>query len=147
MRACYQRADATLFTSMIEHEAFGLVPLEAMVSGCSVIATCVGGSSEHCIDGVNCLRFTVIWRKECQGRKPHQTFLAMLVRGEKGLVRLWDLACYWSACPNEGTHESSIDLASFCLGEAGNGSTRTAFTEVLERVVTRDLHLDFYEAC
>src|SRR4051812_19511732 len=67
---------------------------------------------------LNVLSPPVIWRKECQGRKPHQTFLAMIVRGEKGLVRLWDLACYWSACQNEGTHESSIDLASFCLGVA-----------------------------
>jgi glycosyltransferase involved in cell wall biosynthesis len=57
MRAHYQRADATLFTSMIEHEAFGLVPLEAMASGCPVVATCVGGSGEYCLDGVNCLRY------------------------------------------------------------------------------------------
>ncbi|HLZ58074.1 MAG TPA: glycosyltransferase family 4 protein [Ktedonosporobacter sp.] len=52
----YQQADVTLFTSMIEHEAFGLVPLEAMASGCPVISTCVGGSGEYCIDGVNCLQ-------------------------------------------------------------------------------------------
>src|SRR6266496_2717767 len=52
----YQQADVTLFTSMIEHEAFGLVPLEAMASGCPVIATGVGGSSEYCFDGVNCVR-------------------------------------------------------------------------------------------
>jgi D-inositol-3-phosphate glycosyltransferase len=41
---------------MIEHEAFGLVPLEAMASGCPLIATGVGGSSEYCLDGVNCIR-------------------------------------------------------------------------------------------
>ena len=52
----YQQADVTLFTSMMEHEAFGLVPLEAMASGCPVIATGVGGSSEYCLDGVNCIR-------------------------------------------------------------------------------------------
>jgi len=52
----YQQADVTLFTSMMEHEAFGLVPLEAMASGCPVIATGVGGSSEYCLDGVNCMR-------------------------------------------------------------------------------------------
>ena len=52
----YQQGDVTLFTSMIEHEAFGLVPLEAMASGCPVIATGVGGSSEYCLDGVNCMR-------------------------------------------------------------------------------------------
>jgi glycosyltransferase involved in cell wall biosynthesis len=40
---------------MIEHEAFGLVPLEAMASGCSVVATGVGGSSEYCLDGINCI--------------------------------------------------------------------------------------------
>ena len=57
MRTHYQRADATLFTSMIEHEAFGLVPLEAMASGCPVVATCVGGSGEYCLDGFNCLRY------------------------------------------------------------------------------------------
>ncbi len=56
MRQRYQRADVTLFTSMIEHEAFGLVPLEAMASGCPVIATSVGGSSEYCLDAVNCVR-------------------------------------------------------------------------------------------
>ncbi len=58
IRAHYQQADVTLFTSMIEHEAFGLVPLEAMASGCPVIATCIGGSGEYCLDGVNCLRCT-----------------------------------------------------------------------------------------
>jgi glycogen synthase len=56
MRQRYQQADVTLFTSMMEHEAFGLVPLEAMASGCPVIATGVGGSSEYCLDGVNCMR-------------------------------------------------------------------------------------------
>ena len=56
VRSRYQQADVTLFTSRIEHEAFGLVPLEAMASGCPVIATGVGGSSEYCLDGVNCLR-------------------------------------------------------------------------------------------
>jgi glycosyltransferase involved in cell wall biosynthesis len=55
LRERYQRADVTLFTSMIEHEAFGLVPLEAMASGCPVISTCIGGSGEYCSDGVNCL--------------------------------------------------------------------------------------------
>ncbi len=57
MRQRYQQADVTLFTSMIEHEAFGLVPLEAMASGCPVVATGVGGSSEYCLDGVNCIHF------------------------------------------------------------------------------------------
>ena len=56
VRQHYQQAEATLFTSMMEHEAFGLVPLEAMASGCPVIATGVGGSGEYCLDGVNCLR-------------------------------------------------------------------------------------------
>jgi glycosyltransferase involved in cell wall biosynthesis len=56
MRQRYQQADVTLFTSMMEHEAFRLVPLEAMASGCPVIATGVGGSSEYCLDGVNCIR-------------------------------------------------------------------------------------------
>jgi glycosyltransferase involved in cell wall biosynthesis len=56
VRQHYQQADVTLFTSMIKHEAFGLVPLEAMASGCPVIATGVGGSSEYCLDGVNCVR-------------------------------------------------------------------------------------------
>jgi len=56
MRPPYQQAAVTLFTSKMEHEAFGLVPLEAMASGCPVIATGVGGSSEHCLDGINCIR-------------------------------------------------------------------------------------------
>ena len=33
-----------------------MVPLEAMASGCPVIATGVGGSSEYCLDGINCMR-------------------------------------------------------------------------------------------
>src|SRR5215469_1399353 len=56
VRQHYQQADVTLFTSMMEHEAFGLVPLEAMASGCPVIATGVGGSGEYCLDGINCMR-------------------------------------------------------------------------------------------
>jgi glycosyltransferase involved in cell wall biosynthesis len=56
MRQHYQQAGVTLFTSMMEHEAFGLVPLEAMASGYPVIATGVGGSSEYCLHGVNCMR-------------------------------------------------------------------------------------------
>ncbi len=56
MRQRYQQGNVTLFTSKMEHEAFGLVPLEAMASGCPVIATGVGGSSEYCLDGVNCIR-------------------------------------------------------------------------------------------
>jgi glycosyltransferase involved in cell wall biosynthesis len=55
MRAHYQEADVTLFTSMMEGEAFGLVPLEAMASGCPVVTTAVGGSREYCRDGINCL--------------------------------------------------------------------------------------------
>lgn len=55
VRQSYQQADVTLFTSMIEGEAFGPVPLEAMASGCPVAATGVGGSGEYCLDGVNCL--------------------------------------------------------------------------------------------
>jgi glycogen synthase len=56
MRQRYQQADVTLFTSKMKHEAFGLVPLEAMASGCPVIATGIGGLGEYCLDGVNCLR-------------------------------------------------------------------------------------------
>ncbi len=56
VQSFYREADVTLFTGMIEHEAFGLVPLEAMASGYPVIATGVGGSGEFCRDDVNCLR-------------------------------------------------------------------------------------------
>lgn len=56
VRSRYLHTDVTLFTSAIEHEAFGLVPLEAMASACPVISTCIGGSGEYCLDGVNCLR-------------------------------------------------------------------------------------------
>jgi glycosyltransferase involved in cell wall biosynthesis len=56
VRTYYQASDVTLFTSAIAHEAFGLVPLEAMASACPVVCTGVGGSGEYCHDGVNCLR-------------------------------------------------------------------------------------------
>jgi glycosyltransferase involved in cell wall biosynthesis len=56
VRDHYLTADVTLFTSAIEHEAFGLVPLEAMAAGCPVVSTGVGGSAEYCHDGANCLR-------------------------------------------------------------------------------------------
>jgi glycosyltransferase involved in cell wall biosynthesis len=46
VRAYFQQANVTLFTGMIEQEAFGLVPLEAMASGCPVISTCFGRSGE-----------------------------------------------------------------------------------------------------
>jgi glycosyltransferase involved in cell wall biosynthesis len=36
-------------------EPWGLVPLEAMASGCPVIATGRGGSGEYLVDGENCL--------------------------------------------------------------------------------------------
>jgi hypothetical protein len=45
------------------------VPLEAMASGCPVIATCMGGSSEYCLDGVNCVRVPLEtplpWHMQC----------------------------------------------------------------------------------
>jgi glycosyltransferase involved in cell wall biosynthesis len=56
VRTYYQASDVTLFTSTIAHEAFGLVPLEAMASACPVVCTGVGGSGEYCHDGVNGLR-------------------------------------------------------------------------------------------
>jgi glycosyltransferase involved in cell wall biosynthesis len=39
----------------IEQEAFGLVPLVAMLSGCPVISPRVGGSAEYCPDWVTCV--------------------------------------------------------------------------------------------
>jgi glycogen synthase len=52
-----RKAAVTLFTSEIEHEAFGLVALEAMASGSLVVSTAVGGNAEFCRDGVNCLTY------------------------------------------------------------------------------------------
>jgi glycogen(starch) synthase len=50
----YRTADALLFPVRWE-EPWGLVPLEAMASGCPVIATARGGSAEYLRDGENAL--------------------------------------------------------------------------------------------
>src|SRR5581483_100305 len=91
MRAHYQRADVTLLPSMIEHEAFGLVPLEAMASGCPVIATCVGGSGEYCQAGVNCLRCAVGGRENLafaiQRLAAHPELRQQLIEGGLGTAQ------------------------------------------------------------
>jgi glycogen(starch) synthase len=56
LRALYAEADALLFPVRWE-EPWGLVPLEAMGSGCPVVATGRGGSGEYLRDGENCLLF------------------------------------------------------------------------------------------
>jgi glycosyltransferase involved in cell wall biosynthesis len=50
----YRTSDALLFPVRWE-EPWGLVPLEAMASGCLVLATGRGGSGEYLRDGENCL--------------------------------------------------------------------------------------------
>jgi glycogen synthase len=50
----YREHDALLFPVQWE-EPWGLVPLEAMASGCPVVATGRGGSAEYLEDGGNCL--------------------------------------------------------------------------------------------
>lgn len=52
--AIYSEADAVLFPVQWE-EPWGLVPLEAMAMGRSVVATGTGGSAEYMRDGENCL--------------------------------------------------------------------------------------------
>ena len=52
--ALYRRSDALLFP-VIWEEPWGLVPIEAMASGCPVVATGRGGSGEYLRDGENCL--------------------------------------------------------------------------------------------
>lgn len=54
LRKHYRAADSLIFPST-GHEAFGLVPLEAMACATPVIATGVGGSAEFLTDGDNCL--------------------------------------------------------------------------------------------
>ena len=54
----YRRADVLLFPS-IWREPFGLAPLEAMATGCTVVATGTGGSAEYLRDGDNALLFGV----------------------------------------------------------------------------------------
>jgi glycosyltransferase involved in cell wall biosynthesis len=56
MAANYRAADALVFPST-GHEAFGLVPLEAMACGTPVVATGAGGSAEFLADGENSLLF------------------------------------------------------------------------------------------
>ena len=53
----YARACVTLFTSEIEHEAFGLVAAEAMACGSLVVSSAVGGNAELCHAEVNCLTY------------------------------------------------------------------------------------------
>jgi len=55
VRACYQQADVTLFTSALANEGFGLVQLEAMASGCPLVTSGAGGAAEFCTDADNCL--------------------------------------------------------------------------------------------
>jgi glycogen(starch) synthase len=54
LAALYREHDALLFPVRWE-EPWGLVPLEAMASGCPVVATGRGGSAEYLEDGRNCL--------------------------------------------------------------------------------------------
>ena len=54
MAQLYREHDALLFPVRWD-EPWGLVPLEAMASGCPVIATGRGGSGEYLRDGENCL--------------------------------------------------------------------------------------------
>jgi glycogen(starch) synthase len=54
MRTHYRSSDVLLFPST-GHEAFGLVPIEAMACATPVIATGVGGSAEFLADESNCL--------------------------------------------------------------------------------------------
>ena len=53
----YAQACVTLFTSEIEHEAFGLVAAEAMACGSLVVSTAVGGNAEICRNEENCLTY------------------------------------------------------------------------------------------
>lgn len=53
----YARTSATLFTSEIEHEAYGMVAAEAMACGSLVVSTAVGGNAEVCHADVNCLTY------------------------------------------------------------------------------------------
>jgi glycogen synthase len=50
----YRSADALIFPST-GHEAFGLVPLEAMACGTPVVATGIGGSAEFLAGEKNCI--------------------------------------------------------------------------------------------
>jgi glycosyltransferase involved in cell wall biosynthesis len=52
--ALYRDSDALLFPVRWD-EPWGLVPIEAMASGCPVIATGRGGSGEYLADGENCV--------------------------------------------------------------------------------------------
>jgi glycogen(starch) synthase len=54
VRRLYAEHDALLFP-VVWGEPWGLVPLEAMASGCPVIATGRGGSAEYLRDNENCL--------------------------------------------------------------------------------------------
>jgi len=49
MRALFQRALAFVFPPV---EDFGIIPVEAMATGCPVIVNRIGGAAESAVDGV-----------------------------------------------------------------------------------------------
>ena len=69
----YREHDAVLFPVRWD-EPWGLVPLEAMGSGCPVVATGRGGSGEYLRDGENCLLVPPAdparWPRPCAAWRP-----------------------------------------------------------------------------
>jgi glycosyltransferase involved in cell wall biosynthesis len=77
----YRDHDVLVFPTVWD-EPSGLVPLEAMATGCVVVATGTGGSAEYLEEERNCLTFAV------QDADAAATQLARLVSDEQLVERL-----------------------------------------------------------
>ena len=90
VREHYLAADATLFTGAIRHEAFGLVPLEAMAAGCPVVSTGVGARANTAT--------TALTVRACRRTMPRRSprRLGAWRRSRIRAIAWWRVACAYA---------------------------------------------------